>query len=138
MKFKNLNGKEKNINISNYLVDWNKKERSIIQFKVKKFLEPFWKNHVVCSELPLVSTRCTFDLYNASRKIVVEIQGKQHYSFNKHFHKSSRTNYLGQIKRDLDKQKYCEINNILLIEVMEDEVDNLSKEWFKEKYDIDL
>lgn len=133
MKFKNLRGKETNINITKYLIDWNAKERSKIQFKVKKFLEPYWKHHVVCAELPVVSTRMTIDIINISRKIAVEIQGKQHTEFNKHFHTGARANYLSQIKRDLDKEDFCILNDIKLIEIHEHEIGDLSKELFESK-----
>jgi hypothetical protein len=138
MKFKNLKGKEVNLNISKYLIDWDKKERSIIQFKVKKFLQPYWKYHVVLSELRIVSTRMTFDLFNVTLGIAVETQGKQHGEYNSFFHKGARANYLSQIKRDNDKINFCQINGFRMIEIQEDDVKHLSREMLKEVYDLDL
>jgi len=138
MKFKNLKGKTVNINVQKYLIDWDGEERSKIQFKIKQAFRPFWKTHVVCAELPLASSRMTIDIYNASQKIAVEIQGAQHTNYNKFFHNESRANFLSQIKRDMDKFKYCEINDIILIEVHENEIGDFCKEWVKERYGIEL
>lgn len=137
MKFKTLKGKEINLNLSGYLVDWDEKERSIIQFKVKKFLQKYWKSHVVCSELRVAGTRMTIDLINISRRIAIEVQGKQHSNYIPFFCKN-RLGYAAQMGRDLDKQKFCDINNILLVEIHEHEIDDISEKWFLEKYDITL
>lgn len=133
MKFKNLKGKDVKINISKYKIDWDAPERSKFQFRVKKFLEPYWKSHVVLSEFRIVSTLMTFDLYNMTTKVAVEIQGAQHQSFNKFFHNNSKANYLEQLKRDQLKIQFCEMNKITLIEIFPEDEENLSKAWFEER-----
>jgi hypothetical protein len=138
MYFNNIDGKKIYINTNRYLIDWNSKERSIIQFKVKKFLEPFWRSHIVYSELRVVSTRMTIDIYNASKKIAIEVQGKQHQGYNKFFHANSKLKYLSQLERDEKKIKFCEQNGITLVEIFEEEIDQISKEWFLKKYNITL
>lgn len=138
MKFENLSGKQVSINLHKYAIDWDGKERSIIQFKVKKFLQKYWQSHFVCAELRIVSTRMTLDIYNATRKIAVEVQGNQHESYNKFFHAGSRMKYLGQLKRDTKKHDFCERNGITLVEVTEAEVPVLSAKWFLEHYNITL
>ena len=77
-------------------------------------------------------------MINFTRKIAVEVQGEQHYSFNKFFHANSRMKYLDSIKRDSQKYQWLEMNNIKLIEVLQDEVDNLSKKFFYDKFDLVL
>ena len=77
-------------------------------------------------------------MINFTKKVAIEVQGKQHYSFNKFFHANSRMNYLASIKRDSQKYQWLETNNIKLIEVLEDEVDNLSKKFFYDKFDLVL
>lgn len=139
MKFITATGKVKNINIHKYLVDWDEKERSKIQFEVKRFLRPFWKNHVVCSEFPVAGSKMTLDLFNITRNIAIEVQGNQHLQYNKHFHKGSMSNFLSQLKRDMTKEEFCERNKITLVEIFEEDMkEGLSKEWFLEKYEIEL
>lgn len=130
MKFKTLNGKERFIkNARKYSVDWDKKSKSNIQFIVKQFLRPYWYRDVVFEELRIVGTRLSLDLYNANKKIAVEVQGKQHTQFNKFFHNNNRANWIDQLKRDDLKLQFCLTNGIKLVEIYE--TDTLSKELFE-------
>ena len=138
MKFKTLSGKERGINIHNYIIDWDNKSASNFQFNVKQFLKPYWQFQVVCEEFVLCGTRLRFDFFNITRNIVVEADGCAHTNFNRHFHNNSRANYLAQIKRDLLKEKWCDINKILMVHIYPDDVDDLCSEWFEEKYQISL
>jgi len=67
-------------------------------------------------EMPLVGTLMKFDLVNISKKIVCEVMGSQHTKFNKHFH-GTKNKFLGQVKRDLKKHEWCELNDFRLVEV---------------------
>lgn len=138
MKFITPFGKSKNVNLSKYLIDWNDDSLSKFQWKTKQFLYPYWRTHVVCEELLLAGTRLRLDFLNVSRNIAIECQGAQHTNFNSHFHNGKRSNYLGQIKRDLNKSEWCEKNDLLLVEIFEQDIDDLSPQWFLEKYDITL
>ena len=138
MKFKTLNGKERGINIHNYIIDWDGDSLSKSQFKVKQFLKHYWIGHIVLEELTLVGTRLRFDFFNVTRSIAIEYQGQQHQNYIPYFCNNSRSKYLDQIKRDVKKQEWCNINNILLIEIYPKDIDALSPEWFEEKYQISL
>ena len=61
------------------------------------------------------------DFYNANKKIAVEVQGKQHTKYVPFFHGKNKINYLNQLKRDQDKLKFCEANDIQLVEVYQDD-----------------
>ena len=76
------------------------------------------------------------DILNATNKIAIEVQGLQHEQFNKFFHKNSRTNYLEGIKRDYQKGRWLEQNNFKLVEIRQEEVDDLSVEFFMEKFQV--
>jgi hypothetical protein len=138
LKLYNVNGRLVGKDVVKYRINWNKKCRSKIQFKVKQFLAPYWRNHICFEEFPVFGTRLKVDMINFTRKVAVEVQGKQHYSFNKFFHANSRMKYLDSIKRDSQKYQWLEMNNIKLIEVLEDEVDTLSKKFFYDKFDLAL
>ena len=120
------------------LINWNKKSRSKVQFRTKKFLEPFWKGHIVYEEFPVYGSRMTVDILNATKKLAVEVQGKQHGEFNKFFHSNSRLKYLEGIKRDIKKAEWLENNGFILLEIEEDEVDSLSLEFFLEKFGMGI
>ena len=130
MVFKTLVGSQKRISKpKRYLIDWNSQSRSKIQFKVKQFLQLYWDLDVVFEEFPVAGTRMTLDFYNATHKIAVEVQGGQHLKYTPYFHGKAKSNFLGQIRRDNEKQKFCELNSIPLVEVYPD--DELSPELFK-------
>lgn len=136
--FKKLNGKSANVNISKYRIDWDEESLSKIQKYVKKFLYPYWKSHILLEELPLVGTRMRLDFLNMTRNIAIEVDGDQHTNPLNYFNEGSKTKWLGQVKRDLAKDQWCEINGFTLVRINENEVDQINKEWFKDKYDIDL
>ena len=58
----------------------------------------------------------TFDFYNATKNIVIEVQGRQHTKFVPFMHGGSKLNFLKQLKRDEDKIKFCNLNEIILLE----------------------
>ena len=138
MRLFNIHGRLQKKSVSKYLIDWNKKSRSKVQFKTKKFLEPFWKGQIVYEEFPVYGTRMTVDILNATKKLAIEVQGKQHSEFNKFFHNNSRLKYLEGIKRDIKKAEWLESNGFILLEIEEDEVKTLSLEFFLEKFGMSI
>tara|TARA_Y100000766_G_C18912252_1_gene608973 strand:- start:586 stop:1002 length:417 start_codon:yes stop_codon:yes gene_type:complete len=138
MRLFNINGRLQKKSVSKYLINWNKKSRSKVQFKTKKFLEPFWKGQIVYEEFPVYGSRMTVDILNATKKLAIEVQGKQHGEFNKFFHNNSRLKYLEGIKRDIKKAEWLEKNGFILFEIEEDEVDSLSLEFFLEKFGMSI
>ena len=133
MKFKTLNGKEKILrNARKYIINWQSKSRSKIQWRVKQFLFANWKHDIVFEELPVVGSRLSLDFYNANKKTAVEVQGKQHQTYNPYFHASNRQNWLSQLKRDDLKLDFCLTNGIRLVEIYE--TDTLCEELFKKHF----
>jgi very-short-patch-repair endonuclease len=124
MEFLTLTNKKKRCkNIKNYIIDWSCESRSKFQTRVKKFLYTYWTGNVVFEEFPIVGTRLTLDFYNANKRIAIEVQGGQHTKYVKFFH-SDRINFLDQLKRDRNKEKFCEINKIKLVTIFEDDIIN--------------
>jgi very-short-patch-repair endonuclease len=135
MKFKTLDGKERNLkNAKKSIIDWEAKSKSKFQKEVKDFLKKYWIGDVVFEELRIVGTRLSLDFFNANKRIAIEVQGQQHFKFVKFFH-GNRINYLNQIKRDIKKDEFCQLNNIQLMEIYP--TDQLSNELFQ-KFGIDL
>lgn len=124
MRFKTLTGATRTVKkAKNFLIDWDGKSRSKIQYNTKQFLKKYWSNHIVFEEFPVAGTKLSLDFYNANKKIGVEVQGKQHTKYVPFFHGKNKINYINQLKRDQDKLKFCELNDIQLVEVYDgDEV----------------
>lgn len=130
MIFKTLIGSTKRVKKpKNYMVKWDKPSRSKMQFGVKEFVKKYWFNDVVFEEFPIVGTRMSLDLYNANKNIAIEVQGAQHLKYTPFFHGKSKTTFLSQVRRDNDKQEFCKLNNIKLVEVYPE--DKLSVDLFK-------
>jgi very-short-patch-repair endonuclease len=123
MIFLTTTGREQKLkNSSKYLIDWDKKCRSKIQKRVKDLLHRHWISDIVFEELPVLGTRMTLDFYNANKKLAIEVDGNQHYKFNKFFHSNSRQNFLSQLQRDEKKEYFCEINQIRLVRILEKDI----------------
>ncbi|MDB4587562.1 hypothetical protein N9098_00345 [bacterium] len=130
MIFKTLVGSTKRVKKpKNYMVKWEKPSRSKMQFGVKEFVKNYWFNDVVFEEFPIVGTRMSLDLYNANKNIAIEVQGAQHLKYTPFFHGKSKTTFLSQIRRDNDKQEFCKLNDIKLVEIYPE--DKLSVDLFK-------
>jgi hypothetical protein len=138
MKLFNVYGKVVSKNVSQYLIDWEAASRSKVQFNTKQFLKQYWKNHIVYEEFPVFGSRLKVDIVNATLRIAVEVHGKQHSAYNKFFHGDSRLNYLKSIKRDVAKEKWLSLNKFQLVEIYEDEVKNLTEQFFVDKFNIKL
>ncbi len=117
MVFKTLFGSTRKVKTARkYLIDWEGASKSKVQNAVKKYLKKYWSHDIVFEEFPLAGSRMTFDFYNATQNIVIEVQGRQHTKFVPFMHANSKINYLKQLKRDEDKIKFCEINEISFFE----------------------
>ena len=138
MRLYNIYGNLQNKNVSRFLIKWEAKSRSKLQFRAKQFFETVWDGQIVYEEFPVYGSRMKVDILNATKKLAVEVNGAQHGNFNKFFHANSRVNYLKSINRDFKKLEWLEQNSYNLIEINYDEVDLLTKDFFKKKFKVDL
>lgn len=136
MRFKDLNGRLRFLNIEKRRIKWDEPSLSKFQFQIKQFLKKYWGNHICYEEMPMVGTRLRIDLYNANRKIAIECNGDQHTKYNEFFHAGNRINYWHQIRRDSVKYEWCQNNGITLIDIYPEDVP-LTKAFF-DKINIPL
>ncbi len=131
MNFISLSGKLRPLkNINRYMIDWEKHSRSKFQTNVKNFLKKYWFQNVVFEEMPIVGTRMSLDLYNANKRIAIEVQGRQHQSFVKHFH-GNLLNFKYQLDRDQKKESFCSRNDITLVTIFDKDI--ISTKLFEEQ-----
>lgn len=138
MRLYSVTGKLISKNVSKYRVDWNSKSKSNLQFEVKQFLRQYWENHIVYEEFPVYGSRMRVDFINATRKIAIEVNGAQHSSFNKFFHNNSRAKYLSSIRRDYEKYEWLMKNQFKFIELEQKDLETLTPEFIKHKFDIEI
>ena len=97
MVFKTLFGSTRKVKSARkYLIKWDASSKSKVQNSVKKYLKKYWSQDIVFEEFPLAGTRMTFDFYNATKNIVIEVQGRQHTKFVPFMHGGSKINFLKQ------------------------------------------
>jgi hypothetical protein len=125
-------------NVNKYLVEWDEPSLSKCQFAVKQFLKPFWRSSLVYEEFPVFGSKLRVDLLNGTYKIAIEVHGGQHESAKHFFHNNNPLNYLNSYKRDVAKMDWLKANGFQLMEIYEHETKHLSKEFFKEKFNLTL
>lgn len=133
MTFLDLKGRPKTVkNVRRFKVDWNKPTRSKFQDAAKRFFYPYWSGDLVFEEFPLTGTLMKFDFVNVSKKIIAEISGRQHLQHIPHFHgKNPASKFLGQIKRDMKKHEWADLNNFTLVEIYSEK--ELTYDFFLDK-----
>lgn len=67
-----------------------------------------------------------FDYYLKGMRILIEVQGQQHYKFNSHFHKTIE-NFRASKKRDNLKIAYCEEQDLTLV-FFYDKIDTITND----------
>lgn len=137
MRLFNINGRLVSKNVSKYLIDWDGKSRSKIQFAVKQFLKKYWEPCICFEEFPVFGSKLKVDLLNATRHIAVEVDGEQHNAFSPFFH-GNRLNYVKSIKRDFKKLEWLEKNDFVVINIIEEDIPFLSPEFIKEKFGVEI
>jgi very-short-patch-repair endonuclease len=137
VKIKDFYGRERNISLRKYLIDWNKPAKSKFQTEIQNFLCPYWRNHIVTSEQIIPGSRLRVDYLNWSKMIGIEADGKQHGTFSKHFH-GNRAGYLASFHRDRDKEVWLEKVGFILVRIFPEDLEKLSRKWFVDNFGIDL
>lgn len=129
MYFYNLHGKKVKLKQPyKYNIDWEGKSRSKFQSNIKKLLHSIWSAEVVFEEFPVIGTRMKIDFYNPYRREAIEVDGEQHNKYNKFFHGKSKLKFIEHLKRDNDKEIFCEKNNIKLVRICEsDKIENVER-----------
>lgn len=93
------------------------------------FLKDVFPHNVIIREyyVRYKYTKLFFDFYIKELDILVEVQGRQHDEFVKHFH-SDRESFLASKRRDNLKKEYCDKEGFVLLEIRS------KKELDKEKF----
>lgn len=115
MKVKRLNGKEVYWTIKP--IDWNAKSKSNFQFECKQVLRGYWSGDSVGEEVKIPEALLYCDFVNLTRKIIIEVNGAQHYAYNKFFHRKNVFNFVYNKERDEKKRLFAQKNNFAFFEV---------------------
>jgi len=136
MKVTGFDGRERNFNFSKYFVRADdRKARSNLHKRARKILQEFFPRDRLYEEVPLpgssqgsVRNILRADFFLPSHFLIVEVHGRQHYEFVRHFH-GNKLDFFRSQKRDRDKAEWCEINPVNLVILKYSDTDD---EWKKQ------
>lgn len=136
-KYKSLT-KLVTINIWKYKIDWENDGASKIERQFRDLIYPYWKNSIILYQPRIPGSLLRLDFLNVNKRLCIETDGIQHGVFNKHFHNNSRNVYWASIKRDLDKDKWLENNQIDLLRLNQEDLDEFSPKYILDKFNINI
>lgn len=90
--------------------------RGKFQSFVGEIVRRLYPLDILCEEFPCYGEGLKLDFFLPRKMIAIEVQGRQHYEFIKHFH-GTRDGFVRQKQRDSRKARWCELNNIKLIKI---------------------
>jgi len=117
MRFRSLDGKIRSVDLS-------KNCRNIItskiQTKIYGYLQEIYGKNSILQEFIIPGTKMSLDFLLPNYSLAIEVDGKQHDKFNPFFH-FDRKDFLKQVDRDDSKERWCKLNNFVLLSIKEDE-----------------
>lgn len=129
MKVFGLDGQEYSMPLSNKT---SRVKNSKLHIRARKIITELYPFDIIIEEVTLPGTKTTTrksllfaDFFVAKARLVVEVQGEQHYKYVSHFH-NNKLEFFKSQARDRDKQEWCEINGFKLVELPYMETDD---EW---------
>jgi|SRR6185436_6321703 len=119
MKFKTLNNREIRLEIlpSRFPMRSRSQSKSIGQYNLGRMLKSIYgMQTLILEEFGIPEERLFVDFYLPHHNLAFEFQGTQHDEFNKFFH-GDKSGFEKSKVRDERKRQWCDINDIVLIEV---------------------
>jgi hypothetical protein len=121
MKVIGLDGKE---HILNYIVHSSTRDStSKYHAKARDLLKQIFPLHQIYEEVTLPGTKTGStgkslyaDFFIPQLKIIVEVQGEQHYTYSSFYHKN-KFEFIRAKNRDYAKKEFCGLNEITLVEL---------------------
>ena len=93
--------------------------------KVRLLLRSLFPSLIIMEEVSLPGINLTADFYIHSKRLMVEVNGEQHYRFIPFFH-GTKIRFLEGQRNDREKEGWCEENGIKFVGLPFDETE---KEW---------
>lgn len=125
MKVIDSNGREISWNYAKYYSRRERSGKSKGHISARVLLHEILPHSTLYEEVTLPTDPAMFaDFFVPDYRLIVEVHGEQHYSYNPFFHKSKMDFYKSKT-RDKIKKEWCELNSITLIELPH----NKEKEW---------
>jgi hypothetical protein len=101
------------------------KKSSSLHLEALKLVQKIYPSEILIEEItiPLTYVKKVYgDIFITRVNKLIEIHGEQHYEFNPFFY-SSIAEFLRAQKRDRDKKEWCDLNDIIYVELPFDKID---------------
>lgn len=111
-----LDGRSHSWNLRGHQVELDDSlPRSELHLQARQLIHRLFPMQPILEEVPLPGTRrLRADFYVHSARMMIEVNGEQHYQFNPHHH-GNRAGFLASLKRDTEKVEWCKRNNVRLV-----------------------
>lgn len=126
MLVKDLDGNSHNWQLTGNMAKGKITNKSSLHLQARSLISNIYPTLQILEEVPIPLRRneiLYLDFYVPLKRICCEVHGEQHYRFVPFYH-NNMLNYLKSQKRDKEKQEWCELNNILYIELPYNSVDS--------------
>lgn len=123
-EFIDLDGKKHKINLSKYTTTHQNK--SDLHLVARKLIHTIFSFDKILEEvaIPIGKKQTLYaDFFIASRHLMIEVHGEQHYEHINFFHKT-KADFWKAKARDNNKMEWCRINNINLVILAFNDKDN--------------
>lgn len=126
MKVSDLSGKIHAWNLRGHIPLLNDcRPRSELHLRARNVLKKMFPTDQILEECTTPGEQLYLDFFLPLRKLIIEVQGQQHFKFSEHFH-GTQAGFVKSKNRDNRKKRWAEINGFRLIEFNYNESD---KEW---------
>jgi hypothetical protein len=133
------------IGLDNREYVWNLKSRKRTNVskghaRARDLLHIMFPCEIIVEEITLPGSRMNggnnliADFVLPKRNLLIEVQGEQHYIYNNHFY-NNKLEFARAKARDKNKQRWCEVNDIILIQLPDKETDNEWKTRISSRFD---
>lgn len=125
MRVTGLDGREYSWNPHGYTpLGSDPRPRSSLHVRARSLLLTRFPSEPILEEVPVPGSRLFLDFYLPGRKLVVEVQGRQHFEFVPHFHRT-RLGFIQSRMRDEHKRGWCLDAGLSWVELSHDETDEV-------------
>ena len=111
MKFVCLDGSTVNMDIS--ARQYPARDISAPQTAARERIKQEFGDQTILEEFTIPKSRLRIDFFLPNINTAIEVHGRQHFEFVKHFHGTHKKFALAK-QRDAEKAKWCELNGIEL------------------------
>lgn len=107
---------------------WNPQSRpksnaSMLHIEARNLLKRIYSCDLIFEEVYVEKIKVYLDFFIPSKKIVLEVNGEQHYTFNSFMHRN-KLDFLKKQQKDREKQEWCKINGFKFIELPFDRIED--------------